>query len=137
MAHPLLRASVVVFSATLLIGFVVFRAGGCSAKRDATSASAASQPTTSPFVVMPGSKSGNFDRNGQNVLYGDGTVEFFPGSKSGPIVPVDTAKEFRTMAGSKSMVITEGGIPHGFNSPAQIITGPTTRPTTTPAEPPR
>lgn len=129
MAHPLLRASAVVFSATLLIGFVVFRSGGCSAKRDAPSASAASQPTTSPFVVMPGSKSNAHDVDGQNVLYGDDTV--FHGTKSGPIVPVDTAKEFRTMGGSKSLVITEGGSLSGLTSPA------TTQSATTPAEPPR
>lgn len=106
MTHPLLRASAVVFSATLLIGFVVFRTGGCAGERTSPvpiTAPATTQATLPVFEVMPGSKSGR-------------------------LLPPAEADKFRTMAGSKSMVLVDG-------APALIVEGtpPATLPTTEPA----
>lgn len=108
MAHPLLRASAVVSAVALLVGFVVVRSGVC----DLGSSPKSSRPMTTRAPVL-------------TTMPVD--FEVFSGSKSGAVVP--PKEKFRTMGGSKSLVITENdNVLFG-----DATTNPATQPATEPA----
>ena len=99
MPNQVLRIGAIVFAAILMGGFVVFKSGACTNQKRAIPASRIYIPGTLP-TTSPAER------------------KYFPGSKSGPVVDESVTKEFRIMAGSKSL--------------SPIIDSPTTAPTIAP-----
>lgn len=103
MKHPVVRIAAVVFAASLMSAFVVFKSGACAKSRPAMPASRVffpgTMPTTAPgtmsvsdeFKTFAGSKSGL-------VITG----KEFPPLPENPLQPPERP-ETRVMGGSKSL----------------------------------